>query len=83
MKVVFIGPIYPYRGGIAHFTTALSEALEELGIETTIVSYKKLYPKFLYPGKDDKDYGEQVPDPKVSFIFSPFVPLDWQATFED
>lgn len=80
MKVVLIGPIYPYRGGIAHFTAALSEALEDQAVETTIISYKKLYPKFLYPGKDDKDYGGEAPDPKVNFIFSPFDWRDWQAT---
>lgn len=81
MKVVLVGPVYPYRGGIAHFTAALADALENQAVETTIISYRKLYPKFLYPGKDDKDLGEHSPDPKVKFIYSPFDFRDWQATW--
>lgn len=81
MKVVLIGPIYPYRGGIAHFTAALAEELKNQAVETIIISYRKLYPKFLYPGKDDQELDENLPDPTVNFIFSPFDFRDWQATW--
>lgn len=81
MKVVLVGPVYPYRGGIAHFTAALADALENQAVETTIISYRKLYPKFLYPGKDDKDLDEHSPDPEVKFIYSLFDFRDWQQTW--
>ena len=31
MKVALIGPVYPFRGGIAHHTTLLAQALQERG----------------------------------------------------
>ncbi len=53
-RIVTIGPAYPFRGGIAHYTSLL---LKELSIsyEVTCVSYKRMYPKFLYPGKIQTD----------------------------
>lgn len=27
MKIVIVGPVYPYRGGIAHHTTRLAQTL--------------------------------------------------------
>jgi hypothetical protein len=33
MKLTIIGPFYPYHGGIAHFTTMLTQNLIELGYE--------------------------------------------------
>jgi hypothetical protein len=29
MKMILIGPVKPYRGGIAHYTDQLSEALND------------------------------------------------------
>lgn len=55
MKITLIGPIYPYRGGIAHHTTRLAVALEKAGHSIQIISFRRQYPKWLYPGKTDKD----------------------------
>ena len=46
-KIVLIGPVYPYKGGIAHYTGLLYRALKQLG-DVTMVSYKFQYPKLLY-----------------------------------
>ncbi|HEX8170542.1 MAG TPA: glycosyltransferase family 4 protein [Thermoanaerobaculia bacterium] len=47
---VLIGPVYPYRAGIAYCTTRLAE---ELGCE--VVSFARQFPKRFYPGRDDVD----------------------------
>ncbi len=52
-KISIIGPVYPYRGGIAQYTEALTKALSKKA-EVYPVSFKRLYPKSLYPGKSDK-----------------------------
>ncbi|MCL2661791.1 MAG: glycosyltransferase [Oscillospiraceae bacterium] len=55
MDIVMIGPVYPYRGGIAHYTALMVQALSKKHNVTT-VSYKLQYPKILYPRNTQKDY---------------------------
>ncbi len=80
-KIAVIGPVYPYRGGIAHFTSALAETLQSQGHEVDIISYKWQYPKFLYPGKTDKDPSQSRTKPNASYILSSLNPFDWYKTF--
>lgn len=78
MKISLIGPVYPYRGGIAHFTTVLAQKLMAAGHTVQVVSFKSQYPKWLYPGKSDKDFSpgrEKVP---AVYLLSPINPLSWQ-----
>jgi glycosyltransferase involved in cell wall biosynthesis len=55
MEIVMIGPAYPYRGGIAHYTALMVRALSK-NHNVTTVSYKLQYPKILYPRNTQKDY---------------------------
>jgi len=50
-----IGPVYPFRGGIAHYTTMLCRALRERGHDVLPVSFKRQYPQWLFPGQSDRD----------------------------
>jgi len=50
-----IGPIYPYKGGIAHYTSLMVQELSKKHNVST-VSYKLQYPKLLYPRSSQKDY---------------------------
>lgn len=75
MNICLVGPVYPYRGGIAHFTTLLVKQLiqEEHNVHT--ISFKKQYPKWLYPGKSDKDYSAGREKVDADFIITPFNPF--------
>ena len=42
-KIVLIGPVYPYKGGIAHYTGLMYRALSA-HYEVTLISYKMQYP---------------------------------------
>lgn len=54
MKMVLIGPVYPYKGGIAHYTSLLCRALrKEHDVE--MISYSLQYPKLLFK-KEQRDY---------------------------
>lgn len=55
LRIALIGPVYPYRGGIAHYTTLLSRTLRERGNELLLVSFRRQYPRWLYSGTTDKD----------------------------
>ena len=53
-KIVLIGPVYPYKGGIAHYTGLMCRVLRKY-YEVEMISYKLQYPKILYK-KEQKDY---------------------------
>lgn len=50
-NIVLVGPAYPLRGGIAHFTEATARALREDGYHVEVVTFERQYPKLLFPGK--------------------------------
>lgn len=53
-KVILIGPVYPYKGGISHYTGQMYRELAKKH-EVLMLSYKMQYPKFLFH-KEQKDY---------------------------
>lgn len=53
-KWVLIGPVYPFKGGISHYTGLLYRALAKEH-DVTMISYKMQYPKFLFK-KEQRDY---------------------------
>lgn len=82
MRVVLIGPIYPYRGGIAHYTTMLHRALRDCGHDVLMVSFKRQYPSWMYPGRSDKDPSKKpliVED--AHYWIDSLNPITWLTTF--
>ena len=57
-KIVLIGPVYPYKGGIAHNTSLLYQALSKKH-EVKLISYKMQYPKLLFK-KEQKDFSSDI-----------------------
>ena len=53
-KIVMIGPVYPFKGGISHYTGMMYRCLREKH-EMQMVSYRMQYPKFLFR-KEQKDF---------------------------
>jgi D-inositol-3-phosphate glycosyltransferase len=78
MRVVLIGPVYPYRGGIAHYTTLLAQALRARNHEVLLVSFHRQYPGWLYPGKSDRDPSQPTNPIKAEFTLDPLSPASWR-----
>ena len=56
--IVLVGPIAPYRGGIAQYNTALfREFVANYGTGGLCFSFSRQYPAWLYPGNSDLDPG--------------------------
>lgn len=53
-RLLLVGPTHPFRGGIAHHTTLLYEALARRH-DTTFVSFRRQYIARFYPGSTDRD----------------------------
>lgn len=69
-----VGPVFPYRAGIAYCTTRLAQ---ELG--APVISFKRQFPKFLYPGGNDVD--PTLPRFEgARFLLDIVNPLTWVRT---
>lgn len=82
MRISIIGPIYPYRGGIAQYTYYLGQALDRAGHEKQIITFRRQYPRWLYPGVSDKDPSTVRLDLKANFMLDPFYPWTWQSAIK-
>ncbi len=80
MKYVLIGPTYPYRGGISHYTTMLYQHLGAAH-EVKLYSFKRQYPAFLFPGRTDKDPSRSPLRADCEYLLDPSNPLTWLNTF--
>lgn len=57
-NIVLIGPVYPYKGGISHYTGLMYQALSKK-YHVDMISYKLQYPKLLFK-KEQKDYSNDM-----------------------
>lgn len=81
MKIVIIGPAYPYRGGIAHFTGLLYKNLTRKNHNVKIFNFKRLYPKFLFPGKTQFESSfEELEKIESKRIIDSINPINWFIT---
>ncbi|MDE6319212.1 MAG: glycosyltransferase [Lachnospiraceae bacterium] len=53
-KIILIGPVYPYKGGISHYTGLMYRELAKRH-DVEMISYKMQYPKILFH-KEQRDY---------------------------
>ncbi len=79
MRAAILGPTYPHRGGIAHYTTLLARALSARHA-LSIVSFRRLYPGLLFPGTTQFDSSASALEPPVppEPILDSLNPLSWE-----
>ena len=72
-RTFLVGPVYPFRAGIAYCTTRLAEELQ-----CEVISFRRQFPKFLYPGGDDVD--PTLPRANARFVLDIINPFTWLRT---
>lgn len=77
MKIVLIGPVYPYKGGISHYTGLLYKALVKKGFEVSLHSFKFQYPKFLYKKEQQDRRNLQFQIQDANYSIHTANPLNW------
>ena len=77
MKLVIVGPAFPLRGGIAHHVYRLNKILQDRGHTTQTISYSRLYPRFLFPGKTMQDLSRETLDVDALQILDSMNPGTW------
>ena len=78
-KIVLIGPVFPYKGGISHYTGLMYRALASK-YDVTMMSYSLQYPKILFK-KEQRDYSNdsfKITD--TDYQINTAHPANWLAT---
>lgn len=80
LRIAVVGPTYPYRGGISHYTTLLYKELAKRH-NVQFWSFLRQYPNWLFPGKSDKDFSDRNLKPKsVRYTLDSLLPPTWIST---
>jgi glycosyltransferase involved in cell wall biosynthesis len=81
VRIAVVGPTYPYRGGIAHYTTLLVRQLRLAGHQAPLYSFTRQYPRWLFPGKTDRDPSATPLRVDCEYILDPINPISWLRLF--
>ena len=80
MKIIIIGPAYPYRGGIADTNESLCQSLNEMGHQASIITFTVQYPDFLFPGKSQYNAEANENQFKIKRLIHSLNPVNWHRT---
>jgi len=76
-RFTLIGPVWPYRGGIALHTSLAARALRERGYHLQVISFRRQYPGWLYPGATDQDQSLESIKTDAEYLLDPLSPATW------
>ncbi len=76
MKFVLVGPTYPFRGGISHYNTLLSQEIDR-NHQVTLLALKKQYPSILFPGTSQLDTSDTPLKVENDPCIHPLSPISW------
>jgi len=80
MRLTVFGSGHPYRGGIARTTTDLVHALEARGHDMIFLTPRRQYPKWLFPGANDRDPDACRRLDCAEAVLDPLQPLSWSGS---
>ncbi|NTV92722.1 MAG: glycosyltransferase, partial [Chlorobiaceae bacterium] len=79
LRIAFISPFSPLKGGIARFGGHLMDALRQSGYDVIAFGYRKLYPVVFFPrsGVEDNHQETLFSDPGDQPILVLYNPFSW------
>jgi glycosyltransferase involved in cell wall biosynthesis len=77
MKIAFLGPSPPFRGGISQFALMLALEYERRGDEVRMFTYIRQYPAFLFPGGKQTAGFDKYASIHSEQAFTPYQPWTW------
>jgi glycosyltransferase involved in cell wall biosynthesis len=76
-KITFLGPAWPYRGGIATIIERLTQVFAARGAEVDIKTFSVQYPAWLFPGKSQFRSGAPPADLRIERSVNTVNPFNW------
>ena len=80
MRNIIVGPAWPLRGGIAHFSESLCKEFLKNELSSAIVSFSFQYPHLLFPGKTQLEAGPAPVGIDISPMLNSIYPGSWRKT---
>ena len=80
MKITFLGPAHPYRGGLAAFNERLAREFSSEGKDVDICTFRLQYPGFLFPGKTQYTESPAPQGIKIVRLLNSINPINWIIT---
>lgn len=77
MRIALLGPLAPWRGGLAQYLGLLGEALRSRA-EVQAVTFTRQYPEFLFPGQTQVDPAAERPTFPVEPLLDSIGPRTWR-----
>jgi glycosyltransferase involved in cell wall biosynthesis len=75
VRIAYVGPVPPFRGGISQHGALLVEALREAGHEVDVYSWAAQYPRLLYPGDPYAPGADAFPEARFALRW--WSPASW------
>ena len=77
LDYLILGPAHPFRGGIADTQHELAMALQKNGKKVELLTFTKLYPELIFPGKTQ--FSDQASPEKlyITQLIHAFNPIKW------
>ena len=75
-KIIFIGSVTPYKGGISHFNTCLVNELRKKH-DVKVISWERNYPKIIYPIDQVEKEDLHIIKEDKKFLLDFYNPLTW------
>ncbi|MDR1666650.1 MAG: glycosyltransferase family 4 protein [Bacteroidales bacterium] len=79
MKIVVIGPAYPYRG-LALVNEMLARSLAAKGHQVHMITFTMQYPRWLFPGKTQYSDSPPPDDLRITRMIHSINPFNWWKT---
>lgn len=79
MRIALVGPLAPWRGGLAQYLALLGEALARRA-EVRAVTFTRQYPGLLFPGGSQLDPDAPRPGFPVEPLLDSIGPFSWRRT---
>jgi glycosyltransferase involved in cell wall biosynthesis len=76
MKITVLSTAFPLRGGIAHYVALLASALSRRHA-VDIITFRRQYPSFLFPGKTQEDTAESTSAQPAPQLVDSINPFNW------
>lgn len=77
-RFALVGPTYPFRGGISHYTTNLCLNLRHRH-QVDFYTFTRQYPRILFPGQTDRDPSSLILRVPAMPVIDPLQPGTWHC----
>lgn len=78
-RIALLGPLHPWRGGLAQYLQLLGETLE-LHAAVSAVTFTRQYPDFLFPGASQLDPSAPRPRFPTTAMLDSIAPWSWRKS---